>query len=94
MINLTRLYLGGAQPAGRRLALRHRPPSPLRLRRERRPVVVWNITRRCNLSCMHCYSDSCNQNYDGELSFEECKGVIDDLADFGVPPCCSPAASR
>lgn len=84
MINLTRLYLGASQPAdGLRYGTGlHRPFASAR---ERRPVVVWNITRRCNLSCMHCYSDSCNQNYDGELSFEECKGVIDDLADFGVP---------
>ena len=23
---------------------------------EQRPVVVWNITNRCNLFCKHCYS--------------------------------------
>ena len=26
-----------------------------------RPVVVWNCTRQCNLSCLHCYSSADNQ---------------------------------
>ena len=25
------------------------------------PVVIWNLTRRCNLACRHCYSDSTAQ---------------------------------
>ncbi|MCK8824447.1 putative heme d1 biosynthesis radical SAM protein NirJ1 [Fuchsiella alkaliacetigena] len=54
-------------------------------RQGRGPVVVWNMTRTCNLSCTHCYSDSENKSYDGELSTEEAKQFIDDLADFKVP---------
>ncbi len=50
-----------------------------------KPVVVWNITRRCNLNCIHCYSDSKNSEYPGELTTKEAKQVIDDLADFGIP---------
>ena len=49
------------------------------------PIVVWNITRRCNLKCVHCYSDSEAREYPGELNWEQCVGVIDDLADYGVP---------
>lgn len=52
---------------------------------KRRPVVVWNMTRRCNLSCIHCYSDSCNKDYPGELSTKEAEALIADLSDFGVP---------
>jgi radical SAM protein with 4Fe4S-binding SPASM domain len=51
-----------------------------------RPVVFWNLTDRCNLSCAHCYSKSgpgCTT--EGELSTVEALGVIDDLADMGVP---------
>ncbi|HVN74118.1 MAG TPA: radical SAM protein [Methanoregula sp.] len=51
-----------------------------------RPVIFWNITTRCNLSCTHCYSGSgpaCAT--EGELTTSEAKGVIDDLADAGVP---------
>lgn len=52
---------------------------------QRRPVVVWSSTRTCNLSCIHCYSDSHNQKYEGELTTAEAKILIDDLTNFGVP---------
>ena len=47
--------------------------------------MVWNVGRRCNLHCVHCYSDSANRAYDGELTTDEGKSLIDDLADFGIP---------
>jgi radical SAM protein with 4Fe4S-binding SPASM domain len=83
MINLTKLYCGVEQPAD---ALRygHGHGAP-RKASERRPIVVWNITRRCNLRCIHCYSDSEAREYPGELTFEQCQTVIDDLAQFAVP---------
>ncbi len=49
------------------------------------PVVVWNSTRTCNLNCIHCYMDSKNQKYQGELTTDEAKRFIDDLAEFNVP---------
>jgi radical SAM protein with 4Fe4S-binding SPASM domain len=52
---------------------------------ERRPVVVWNITRACNLKCVHCYNDSGTDKTGNDLTKEQAKGIIDDLADFGVP---------
>jgi len=52
---------------------------------ERRPIVVWNITRACNLKCVHCYNDSGACKASDELSTAEAKGVIDDLVQFGVP---------
>src|SRR3989338_86870 len=52
--------------------------------KERRPVVVWNITRTCNLKCIHCYSDSEAKKYSGELTTEEAKAVIDDLSQVQV----------
>ena len=52
---------------------------------QRRPIVVWNLTRTCNLKCVHCYTDSASQAYAGELTTDECKRVLDDLADFGIP---------
>ncbi len=50
-----------------------------------RPVVVWNTTRQCNLHCMHCYSKSENKNYPNELTTDEAKRFIADLAEFGAP---------
>lgn len=51
----------------------------------RKPIVVWNATRRCNLSCIHCYSDSHNERYSGELTNNEAEKMIRGLADFKVP---------
>ena len=32
------------------------------------PVVIWNLIRRCNLTCRHCYSISGDVDFPGELS--------------------------
>jgi MoaA/NifB/PqqE/SkfB family radical SAM enzyme len=52
---------------------------------ERRPVTVWNVTRTCNLRCIHCYTDSEARKYTGELTTDEGKGLIRNLAGFQVP---------
>ncbi len=49
------------------------------------PVVVWNVTRTCNLRCMHCYSNSDAKEYVDEMTTAESKKFIDDLAEFNVP---------
>jgi Fe-coproporphyrin III synthase len=51
----------------------------------RGPVVVWNSTQTCNLNCIHCYMNSDNKDYPGELSTKEAKKMVDDLARFQVP---------
>lgn len=52
----------------------------------RRPVVFWNITNRCNLSCEHCYSRSGpGDSAEGELSTAEALDLINDLAHTGIP---------
>jgi heme d1 biosynthesis radical SAM protein NirJ len=49
------------------------------------PVVIWNLIRRCNLTCMHCYALSADKDFAGELNFAEVCTVLDDLKAFGVP---------
>jgi heme d1 biosynthesis protein len=49
------------------------------------PVVIWNLIRRCNLTCKHCYSISANRDFPGELSTAEVFIVMDNLKAFGVP---------
>ncbi|WP_419606910.1 heme d1 biosynthesis radical SAM protein NirJ [Thiolapillus sp.] len=49
------------------------------------PVVIWNLIRRCNLTCKHCYSISADTDFPNELSTEQVFGVMDDLKQFGVP---------
>jgi heme d1 biosynthesis radical SAM protein NirJ len=60
-------------------------PTPLRARKPPGPVVIWNLVRRCNLNCIHCYSLSANVDFPGELSTAEIFAVMDDLKAFGVP---------
>ena len=83
MINLTRLWTGQAQPADD-LRYGHGHGSP-QSARTRRPVVVWNITRTCNLRCVHCYSDSMAMKYPGELTWEQMQQVVADLAGYRIP---------
>ena len=83
MINLTRLWTGQAQPADNlRYGHGHAAANSAR---ERRPIVVWNITRTCNLRCVHCYSDSMSMKYPGELNWEQMQAVVKDLASYKVP---------
>lgn len=93
MINITKLWTGAAQPADHiRYGLGHGNHAPNSSTaactptssRARKPIVVWNITRTCNLRCVHCYADSHAERYPGELSWEQCCAVIDDLADYKV----------
>jgi heme d1 biosynthesis radical SAM protein NirJ len=61
-------------------------PTPVRQRKGPvRPVVIWNLTRRCNLKCRHCYAVAADVAFPGELTAEEATATLDDLADFGVP---------
>jgi len=57
----------------------------LQFSEDKKPVVVWNCTRRCNLRCVHCYSHSQDKHYEGEMTTDEGRRFIDDLAQFGAP---------
>jgi len=88
MIGISKLYCGTVEPSD---ALRYgrqsgRLPSHLlQFSEDKKPVVVWNMGRRCNLRCVHCYSQSRDINYEGELSTAEGRALIDDLSAFGCP---------
>ncbi len=63
-------------------------PTPVRRRASAngvKPVVIWNLTRTCNLKCRHCYTTSADVAFPGELSTEQALGVLDDLKAFGIP---------
>ena len=60
-------------------------PTPAGPRRDPPgPVVIWNLIRRCNLACMHCYSISADVDFAGELSTQEVVCVMHDLRAYGV----------
>lgn len=63
-------------------------PTPVVSRRSAgavRPVVIWNLTRTCNLKCRHCYTTSADVPFPGELSHDQAMGVLEDLSGFGIP---------
>ena len=88
LIGITKLYCGTATPGD---ALRYgrksgrMPAHLLQYSEDKKPVVVWNMSRRCNLRCVHCYSDSENKDYEGELTTQQALEMIADLGEFGVP---------
>jgi Fe-coproporphyrin III synthase len=94
MIDISVLYGGLETPStphryGRQITQidppEHQRMAVAKSAAERRPIVVWNLTRTCNLKCIHCYTDSEAIRYPDELSTEQCKAVLDDLAAFKVP---------
>ena len=88
MIGISKLYCATVEPSD---ALRYSrqsgqlPSHLLQFSKDKKPVVVWNMTRRCNLKCVHCYARSEDISYDNELSHQQSITMIDDLAKFGVP---------
>ncbi len=61
-------------------------PTPIKpARKAGGPVVIWNLIRRCNLKCKHCYSISANVDFPGELNTKQIYDVMDDLKEFKVP---------
>ncbi|MFW5863471.1 MAG: 12,18-didecarboxysiroheme deacetylase [Desulfohalobiaceae bacterium] len=87
MIGISKLYCGAIEPSdalryGRRS--RDLPSHLLQFSQDKKPVVVWNITRRCNLSCAHCYARAVSGKQT-EFSTARAKEVIDDLAELGSP---------
>jgi 12,18-didecarboxysiroheme deacetylase len=88
MIGISKLYCGSVEPSdalryGRRSS--RLPSHLLQFSEDKRPVVVWNVTRQCNLKCVHCYAHAKAVTAENELSTREGRDLIDDLAGFGVP---------
>ncbi len=88
MIGISKLYCGTVEPSD---ALRYGrdssklPSHLLQFSKDKKPVVVWNMGRRCNLKCVHCYAQSRDIEYNNELTTQQGKELIDDLAQFGAP---------
>jgi 12,18-didecarboxysiroheme deacetylase len=88
MIGISKLYCGTVEPSDTLRYSRHSGSLPSHLLQfsiDKKPVVVWNMTRRCNLKCVHCYAQSEDISYDNELTHDQAVAMMDDLANFGVP---------
>jgi Fe-coproporphyrin III synthase len=88
MIGISKLYLGTVEPSDALRYGRHSKDLPshlLQFSADKKPVVVWNMTRQCNLKCVHCYAQAKMTPTEDELSTAEGKALIDDLSRFGAP---------
>ena len=88
MIGISKLYCGQAEASD---VLRYgresgRLPSHLlQFSRDKKPVIVWNMTRRCNLKCVHCYAHAVKVDGVDDIDTGKALAMIDDLAAFGCP---------
>jgi len=88
MIGISKLYCDAIEPSD---ALRYGrqsgklPSHLLQFSEDKKPVVVWNMTQRCNLKCVHCYAQAIDPEGKDEISTDQGKAIIDDLAAFGAP---------
>ncbi|MBE0448977.1 MAG: heme b synthase [Actinobacteria bacterium] len=48
-------------------------------------MIAWEITRSCNLACIHCRASALHGPYEGELSTEEAKALLDNIKSFSSP---------
>ncbi len=88
MIGVSKLYCGTVEPSDALRYGRHSgrlPSHLLQFSADKKPVVVFNATRACNLKCIHCYAHADGGVAPGELTTDEARGMIDNLADFGAP---------
>lgn len=88
MIGISKLYCGQVEPSDALRYGRHSGKLPshlLQFSADKKPVVVWNMTRRCNLKCVHCYAQALDVEGRDDISTEQAKAMIDDLAAYGAP---------
>jgi len=78
MIGISKLYCGTVEPSD---ALRYErdssklPSHLLQFSKDKKPVVVWNVTRRCNLKCVHCYAHAKDMEFENELTTDDGQGT-------------------
>jgi AdoMet-dependent heme synthase len=69
--------------------LRHSPPHPIRTLHhdlDDRPfIVIWEVTRACALACRHCRAEAQPARNPLELTTQEGRELLDDLAGLGAP---------
>jgi radical SAM protein with 4Fe4S-binding SPASM domain len=85
VIGCTKLLCGTATIADLMRQGSEKEARLLQFSEAHRPIVVWNTTQRCNLACAHCYIDATDRSARDELTTDEAKAFIDDVAAMGSP---------
>ena len=88
MIGISKLYCGQAEASD---VLRYGrsseklPSHLLQFSSDKKPVIVWNMTQRCNLRCVHCYAHAVGVDGGDVIGTHQARAMIDDLAAYGCP---------
>ncbi len=48
-------------------------------------LVAWELTRHCNLNCIHCRAAANRGPYENELTTEECLRILEEIREVGNP---------
>jgi AdoMet-dependent heme synthase len=52
---------------------------------ERPFLIIWEVTRACDLVCQHCRADAQREGHPAQLSTRQGQRLLDDIAAFGAP---------
>jgi MoaA/NifB/PqqE/SkfB family radical SAM enzyme len=64
----------------------HMNPTEVQIDFSERPyIVIWEVTQACDLACVHCRASAQSQRNPFELSTDEGKRLIDQIAEMQVP---------
>jgi pseudo-rSAM protein/SPASM domain protein len=91
MIGVSKLLLGAASESdGLRYGTEDDTgPQQIKYNKEEvkanKPIVVWNMTKQCNLKCLHCYATATEHAAEGEFTTEEAKTFLEDIARYNTP---------
>ncbi len=86
MIGISKLYCGtveASDPLRYGRSSKELPSHLLQFSSDKKPVMVWNVTSRCNLRCVHCYASASQAS--PELDTGEGLEIVRQLADYGSP---------
>ncbi len=50
-------------------------------------VSIWETTRACDLACKHCRAEAISEPLPGELTHDEGRGLLRQIAEMGTPIC-------
>lgn len=48
-------------------------------------IVIWEVTRACQLACRHCRADAIHHRNPGELTTDQGRALLDSIAEWGRP---------
>jgi len=87
MIGFTKLLTGKATVAAavRAADCGAVPPHLLQFSTASRPIVVWNLTWKCNLQCRHCYLEASPSSQGEELSTADALQLITEFGEMKTP---------